>query len=92
MVPAPLCNGSDADVSAARNPGTIVGGNPQSQSRHRNPPVVDDDLRPVCLNYFLAVVCVIPVESHRNPNLFRNSFLGKIAPVSGAFVTAKNSL
>ncbi len=29
---------------------------------------------------------------HRNPNLFRNSFLGKIAPVSGAFVTAKNSL
>tara|TARA_Y100000816_G_scaffold10643_1_gene6917 strand:- start:694 stop:1509 length:816 start_codon:yes stop_codon:yes gene_type:complete len=29
---------------------------------------------------------------HRNPNLFRNSFLGKIAPVSGAFVTGKNSL
>ena len=29
---------------------------------------------------------------HRNPNLFRNTFLGKIAPVSGAFVTGKNSL
>ena len=29
---------------------------------------------------------------HRNPNLFRNSFLGKIAPVSGAFMTGKNSL
>ncbi len=29
---------------------------------------------------------------HRNPNLFRNTFLGKIAPVSGAFLTGKNSL
>ena len=29
---------------------------------------------------------------HRNPNLFRNTFLGKLAPVSGAFVTGKESL
>ena len=29
---------------------------------------------------------------HRNTDLFRNTFLGKIAPVSGAFVTGKNSL
>ena len=29
---------------------------------------------------------------HRNADLFRNTFLGKIAPVSGAFVTGKNSL
>ena len=29
---------------------------------------------------------------HRNPNLFRNTFLGKLAPVSGAFMTGKNSL
>ena len=29
---------------------------------------------------------------HRNPNLFRSTFLGKLAPVSGAFVTGKNSL
>ena len=29
---------------------------------------------------------------HRNTNLFRNTLLGKIAPVSGAFVTGKNSL
>ena len=28
----------------------------------------------------------------RNTDLFRNTFLGKIAPVSGAFVTGKNSL
>ena len=29
---------------------------------------------------------------HRNTELFRNTFLGKLAPVSGAFVTGKNSL
>ena len=29
---------------------------------------------------------------HRNSNLFRNTFLGKLAPVSGAFMTGKNSL
>ena len=29
---------------------------------------------------------------HRNTDLFRNSFLGKIAPVTGAFMTGKNSL
>ena len=34
---------------------------------------------------------LIGVE-HRNTDLFRNTFLGKIAPVSGAFVTGKNSL
>ncbi len=28
---------------------------------------------------------------HKNPNLFRNTFLGKISPVTGAFITAKNS-
>ena len=33
---------------------------------------------------------LIGVE-HRNTDLFRNTFLGKIAPVSGAFVTGKNS-
>ena len=34
---------------------------------------------------------LIGVE-HRNTDLFRNTFLGKIAPVSGAFITGKNSL
>ena len=34
---------------------------------------------------------LIGVE-HRNTDLFRNTFLGKLAPVSGAFVTGKNSL
>ena len=34
---------------------------------------------------------LIGVE-HRNTDLFRNTFLGKIAPVSGAFVTGKYSL
>ena len=34
---------------------------------------------------------LIGVE-HRNTDLFRNTILGKIAPVSGAFVTGKNSL
>ena len=29
---------------------------------------------------------------HRNTDLFRNTFLGKLAPVSGAFVTGKDSL
>ena len=29
---------------------------------------------------------------HRNTDLFRNTFLGKVAPVSGAFITGKNSL
>ena len=29
---------------------------------------------------------------HRNTDLFRNTFLGKVAPVSGAFVTGKDSL
>ena len=28
---------------------------------------------------------------HRNPNLFRNTFLGKFAPVTGAFITGKSS-
>ena len=34
---------------------------------------------------------LIGVE-HRNTDLFRNTFLGKFAPVSGAFVTGKDSL
>tara|TARA_Y100001958_G_C20839228_1_gene286567 strand:+ start:70 stop:570 length:501 start_codon:yes stop_codon:yes gene_type:complete len=34
---------------------------------------------------------LIGVE-HRNLDLFRNTFLGKFAPVSGAFVTGKDSL
>ena len=34
---------------------------------------------------------LIGVE-HRNVELFRNTFLGKLAPVSGAFVTGKDSL
>tara|TARA_B100000579_G_C22695258_1_gene787074 strand:+ start:324 stop:824 length:501 start_codon:yes stop_codon:yes gene_type:complete len=34
---------------------------------------------------------LIGVE-HRNTDLFRNTFLGKFAPVSGAFVTGKESL
>ena len=29
---------------------------------------------------------------HKNPNLFRNTFLGKFSPVSGGFVTGNNSL
>ncbi len=29
---------------------------------------------------------------HRNPNLFRNTFLGKFSPLSGAFVTKNSSL
>ncbi len=29
---------------------------------------------------------------HKNPNLFRNTFLGKFSPVSGGFMTGKNSL
>ena len=29
---------------------------------------------------------------HRNTDLFRNTFLGKLAPVTGAFVTGKESL
>mgnify|MGYP006089654825 CR=1 FL=1 len=29
---------------------------------------------------------------HRNPNLFRNTFLGKFSPVTGMFTTGKNSL
>ena len=28
---------------------------------------------------------------HRNPDLFRNSFIGKLAPVTGAFVTQKGA-
>ncbi len=28
---------------------------------------------------------------HKNPNLFRNTFLGKFSPVTGAFVTGKGS-
>ena len=28
---------------------------------------------------------------HKNPNLFRNTFLGKFSPVTGAFITGKNS-
>ena len=28
---------------------------------------------------------------HKNPDLFRNTFLGKFKPVTGAFVTGKNS-
>ena len=34
---------------------------------------------------------MIGVE-HRNTDLFRNTFLGKLAPVTGAFVTGKDSL
>ena len=34
---------------------------------------------------------LIGVE-HRNTDLFRNTFLGKLAPISGAFVTGKNSV
>ena len=34
---------------------------------------------------------LIGVE-HRNVDLFRNTFLGKLSPVSGAFVTGKDSL
>ena len=28
---------------------------------------------------------------HKNPELFRNTFLGKFSPVTGAFITGKNS-
>ena len=34
---------------------------------------------------------LIGVE-HRNTDLFRDTFLGKLAPVTGAFVTGKDSL
>ena len=34
---------------------------------------------------------MIGVE-HRNTDLFRNTFLGKLAPVTGAFVTGKESI
>ena len=29
---------------------------------------------------------------HKNPNLFRNTLLGKFSPITGAFMTDKNSL
>ena len=29
---------------------------------------------------------------HKNPNLFRNTFLGKFSPVSGGFMTGNNSI
>ena len=29
---------------------------------------------------------------HRNTDLFRNTFLGKLAPITGAFITGKDSL
>ena len=29
---------------------------------------------------------------HKNPNLFRDTFLGKFKPVTGAFMTGKNSV
>lgn len=29
---------------------------------------------------------------HKNPNLFRNTFFGKISPITGAFVTGKSSV
>ena len=29
---------------------------------------------------------------HKNPNLFRNTFLGKFSPVSGGFITGDNSV
>ena len=29
---------------------------------------------------------------HKNPNLFRNTFLGKFSPISGGFITGNNSL
>ena len=28
---------------------------------------------------------------HKNPNLFRNTFLGKFSPITGAFVTGKGA-
>jgi len=28
---------------------------------------------------------------HRNPNLFRNTFVGKLAPLSGMFITGKGA-
>ena len=28
---------------------------------------------------------------HKNPNLFRNTFIGKFSPVTGAFITGKGS-
>ena len=29
---------------------------------------------------------------HKNPNLFRDTFLGKFSPVSGGFITGNNSV
>ncbi len=29
---------------------------------------------------------------HKNPNLYRDTFIGKISPVTGAFITGKNSV
>ena len=29
---------------------------------------------------------------HRNPNLFRDTYLGKFSPVSGGFMTGKSSV
>ncbi len=29
---------------------------------------------------------------HKNPNLFKNTFLGKFSPVTGGFITGKNSV
>ena len=29
---------------------------------------------------------------HRNPNLFRNTFLGKFSPISGGFITGKDAV
>ena len=29
---------------------------------------------------------------HKNPNLFRNTFLGKFKPVTGAFMTGENAV
>ena len=29
---------------------------------------------------------------HKNPNLFRNTFLGKFSPVSGGFMTGNSSV
>mgnify|MGYP001254273023 CR=1 FL=1 len=29
---------------------------------------------------------------HKNPNLFRNTFVGKFSPITGGFVTGKNSI
>ena len=29
---------------------------------------------------------------HRNPELFRDTFLGKLSPITGGFITGKNSM